>query len=259
MARHHPGVEEIQLFVVLADVVASDKKDERFINQTEKIFHGISWINLKTIVVKGNIGRDLSSAKVGLDEISNYAGADDAVLVRNRSSIGPFKKNWYGDYLELFDFKANIGLVGNTINLKYHPDVDPDRVAPHVQTYMYLSSFRVLDKLRENFPGIHEVNRLKIICDGEIAISEKIMDMGYEIVSLFWPTEYFGRKIAINEGLPQTDIKIIAKGQPFMHRYGVAGFLKYHFQLVGWLRFIRYTFRTKSRKKVPVRKLDLFY
>lgn len=259
MSRLHPGVQKVRLFIVVSKINGSREKEEKFIAMSHDILQRSRWIELEGILTKGNIGRDLSSAKIGLDEISNYACPDDSVLIRNRSSIGPFKKNWYLDYLDLLDSKENVGLVGNTINLKHHPDVNPDKIAPHVQTYLYLSSFYVLDKMRGNFPGIYEVDRLRIISDGEIAISEKIMEMGYQIVSLLWPVKYFGTNIEIDESLPKKDMKVVAKGLPFMHRYGLTGFLKYRFYIFGWLGLTIYSFRKKSRNQVQTKKLDLFY
>ena len=155
--------------------------DQRFLSKTQKIFKRCTWIELIAILTKGNVGRDLSSAKAGLDEISNYAKANDAVMVRNRSSIGPFKKNWYSNYLEMLDKSPNIGLVGNTINLTHHPDLHAGKISPHVQTYLYLSTYAILDRLRLEFPGMNESNRLGLISNGEIALSMKIMEMGYVI------------------------------------------------------------------------------
>lgn len=259
MVRHNPGVKRIRLFIVVSDVDGLGKKEEKFIETTNKIFDGSRYIKLEKILIKGNIGRDLSSAKVGLDEISNYANPDDIIMVRNRSSIGPFEKKWYSAYLNLFDDKENIGLVGNTINLQYHEEVDPERIAPHVQTYIYLSSYFLLDKLRADFPGINEVDRLKIICNGEIALSERIMEMGYKISSLFWRGEVFGKDLPINESLPKKDIKENIRGLPFIHRRGLEGSFSRRFHFTGKLGLAMYSLRKNAKQLVEVKRLDQFY
>ena len=259
MVRYHPGVKRLRLFVVVSDVEGFSGSETKFFKAANKFFHKSRYIKLEKILIKGNIGRDLSSAKVGLDEISNLAEPSDSVMIRNRSAIGPFTNDWYSAYLRLFQSAENIGLVGNTINLQYHEDIDPNRIAPHVQTYLYFSSYFFFNELRKDFPGINEIDRLRIICHGEIAISEKIMNLGYEIACLFWQDEFFGKGQVINEALPKKDIKESATGLPFIHRHGLKGRLKRRFLVRGWLGLAIYSLMKEPRTPVQTKRLNQFY
>lgn len=222
MASFDPGVGLVRLYIVVSDV---GRKKENSATQFASIANYLidlcPWLELRAIIKKGNIGRDFSSVKVGIDEIKKEASNSDYILIRNRSSVGPLCKNWYVSYKNLFNSEPKIGLVGNSVNLAHHPSIQRNKLAPHVQTYVYFSSFKVLDFYRKGFPGITENDRLDVINFGEIELSRLIMDQGFIIKCLNWPDKKFGNNIPLDPLLPLNDIKKKLTGLPFLHRKGI--------------------------------------
>lgn len=236
MTKYRPGVDNIELIVVVSDVIRDSNSEKAFLRIMEYLSTQTPSINLNSVIKKGNIGRDFSSVKIALDEISSFAKPEDYVMIRNRSSIGPLQDNWYQRFINIFHSDEKIGLVGNTINLIHHPKIRKNELAPHIQTYVFLSLFSVFNSLRENFPGMNENDRLKVIEHGEIGLSSTLLEAGYLIKCLYWPKILFGKTISIPESLPQKDIKKEVSRLPFRHR-----------KSIGWLQklFLNISIRLK--------------
>lgn len=217
MTRHHPGVDHVELIVTISEAKKNVAYDS-FLSFLENALDDCDWISLRKTILKDNLGRDFSSAHTSLKEISKEANDSDLVLFRNRSAVGPFQKDWYKKYIDLFQKDSKIGLVGNTINLINHLNIKRKESSPHVQTYLYLSSFHHLKKLIDNFPGAKEKDRNLLILNGEIGLSKYFLEAGLYITS-FHPIGVIIRKRnLILKDLPRKDMKQSVRGLPFAYR-----------------------------------------
>lgn len=207
MCRYNPGVEHIYLVVAVSAVRPFDDLDIMYINRLVSIFSACPWLTLNKVILKGNIGRDFSSAHVCLKEIEKYASDNDVVMVKNRSGYGPLSAGWFEVYEKLFVPGNNIGLVGSTINFSGHPKASTDGITTHVQTYVYVSIWKYFAEIVDNFPAISCVDRLNLIAEGEIGLSRLFLDRGLTLTCLAWPGQAFTREHPTDMSLPQTDIK----------------------------------------------------
>ncbi len=221
MCKHHPGVVKVEVVFVVSEVDNEGQRDIIAIESLRRIVEASKWLEWRGVIYKSNIGRDFSSAQMGLREISKVASDQDVVMVRNRSAYGPFTDNWFSKYLTYFESDKSFGLIGNTINQSGHPDLEyaADDITCHIQTYLYLSSFAILKTIIEDFPGATEVDRLQLINNGELKLSREIMAKGFNIGCLQWPKFSFGDLFYYYPELPQGDIKYAVLGLPFEHRH----------------------------------------
>ncbi|WP_420317634.1 hypothetical protein [Ekhidna sp.] len=217
MTKKHPGVHKIEMYIVVSEL-DSHKTNHNALNQMSSLVAGCKWLSLNKIMIKGNIGRDFSSAQLFLSEIENDAKDHDMVMIRNRSAYGPFKKNWYSSYLKLIDSNPHIGLVGTTINFTGSLDRSYLHAVTHVQTYQYLCKWETISDFVTKFPGQNATERLEIIDEGEIGLSYGIMKKGLSIACLNWPNHTFSLENPADENLPKGDIKMDVKSLPFLHR-----------------------------------------
>jgi hypothetical protein len=175
------------------------------------------WLEVRRVLIKGNVGRDFSSAEACLQAIAEEAGPDDYVMVRNRSAHGPQRDNWYRDYVDQFERFSDTGLVGSTINFRCHLPVEG--IHTHVQTYAYLSTWKLLQPLAARFPASHCVERPDVITQGEIGLSQNMLSRGLGLSCLHWPWEQFTRERPSADYLPQIDIKRTACSLPLRYKY----------------------------------------
>lgn len=247
MCIYHPGVEHINLFVAISAVRPFDDKDSQTITRLLSIFDGCSWITVKGVVLKGNGGRDFSSAYVCLKSIASYASNDDVVMVKNRSGYGPLAAGWFDEYEKCLLSDSRIGLVGSTINFSGHPKVQSAGITTHVQTYVYVSFWKYFAQVVDVFPAIKCTNRLNLIDEGEIGLSRMFLDKGLALACLAWPGELFTRERPTSSLLPQADIKRKVKNVPIRYKFKSYG--RWRFLCVTW-----WGYWLKSRSNVPSNK-----
>jgi len=220
MIRFHPGVERVHLFIAVSEVRPKGVRDNSAWSLIKTMLGKCGWIELEEVIYKTNIGRDFSSAHACLQAISEMASDDDQILFRNRSAYGPFKENWYCSYRDLFESDSKVGLVGNTINQSGHSqsEYQGSNDLAHIQTYIYLSSYSILKSLLSDFPGERETDRLALINNGEIGLSQRLISDGFYITCLNWPRAFFGMGVKVPKELPKGDIKKDVLDLPFIHR-----------------------------------------
>lgn len=220
MCKLHPGVDKVYLFIVVSKVDGVWKDDKIAFSVLRKMIEKCNWLELRDVIFKTNIGRDFSSAQIGLKEVAKFANSEDEVMIRNRSAYGPFTRNWYIQFSKLLNSQAQIGLVGNTINLTgHHKSIyNPGEELTHVQTYVYLSRFAILKEFIKDFPGVKETDRLDLINYGELHLSKLIIRRNYFLACLLWPDHLFGNEKQLDCQLPKEDMKQKVLGLPFEHR-----------------------------------------
>lgn len=219
MAQLSPGVEKVEITIVVSRTRPQSKLQERALEALVGLAEASPWLSVASVIWKGNIGRDFSSARVGLAEIGRRAGESDYVMVRNRSAYGPITDFWFQRYIDQYERYAHTGLVGSTINLTGHPSRPETDDSRHVQTYVYLSQWRHLAPLIDDYPGSNCTDRLDVIEQGEIGLSGRIMKGGLGISCLYWPQHVFSESSFDDPTLPREDIKQQAVTLPFRYKY----------------------------------------
>lgn len=219
MAQRCPGVAHVEITIVVSRIRSYPAADTRALDGLVRCAAASPWLSVRAVIWKGNVGRDFSSAQACLKSIAKIATVQDYVMVRNRSAYGPLTDSWYRAYIEQYEKHPATGLVGNTINLIGHP-LKPDNAdSRHVQTYVYLSQWRHLEPLIDDYPGSKCTARLEVIAQGEIGLSRRIMDSNLQISCLYWPDHTFSASSPDDPSLPHEDIKRKAVGLPFQYKF----------------------------------------
>ncbi|HUR31640.1 MAG TPA: hypothetical protein VMZ69_09415 [Saprospiraceae bacterium] len=187
MFLHDPGVKQVHLYIAVSQVQEFTHLQKRILSAILQAADNCEWLTCEEVILKSNIGRDFSSLQQCLLAMSSTACDDDFILVRNRSSRGPYMSQWYKKYVDLMTAKENIAIVGSTIGLIDHLSRGRTKDVPHVQTYAYLSQWKYFSYLLPDFPGRNAVNKDDAIMDGEIELSQRILKTGAKITSLQKP------------------------------------------------------------------------
>ncbi len=225
MTRLDSGTNNVKIFISISKVTDVTVCQEEIINEiiaeTNKMSQGR--LRIYDVEFKSNIGRDFSSHSCNLKKIAKIANDGDSVLFLNRSAYGPLTKNWYLAYLNQAAKYNNVAICGSTINLSGHPDIfQALQNQTHVQTYAFLSNFPFLFKFVECFPAEKCIERLDVIKNGEIALSQEAFLFGYQITSLAWPDMSLTRENFKASNYPTYDIKsdlLWVSNLPFRYKY----------------------------------------
>lgn len=208
------GVEQVELYIIISTAKPLNWLDDLFLKTIKKAFLQHQEISLKEIQFKDNIGRDFGSFSCFLTAIQQEAKENDYVFFQNRSGYGPFLQDWYKRYIVQFNKFSNVALCGATINGMDHHERS-DQSMPHVQTFSFLSQKKILDQLGNSFPAEKETERMNIILNGEIELSQTFLRKGFSITSIEQP------EIPITNQFTQQIIDVkhkVEKQHSFFHR-----------------------------------------
>ena len=259
MAKRNPGVERIELFIAVSEVNPWSANDAAALNGLVELAERSSWLKVRRVIRKGNIGRDFSSAEACLRSMADNISDDDYVLIRNRSAYGPSRSGWYKDFIEQYQRHPNTGLVGSTINLRDHP-LRPSEGSPtHVQTYAYLSQWRSLVGLMDAYPASRCVDRLQLIVEGEIGLSQRILSQGLGISCLLWPDQLFHADSPTPSHLPKSDTKSSRPARALSLCYKYSRYRRRLMDLparLEWALYLHQNSRAELRDSAPMRVTD---
>lgn len=219
MARYPPGVSCVEITIAISHVRPFSSSDARQIAALVHLVSAVPWLRVRTVIRKGNVGRDFSSAEACLRSMADNARNDDFVMVRNRSGYGPFTSGWYSMYVDQYRRYADSGLVGTTMHLSGPPHMPEGMDPRHVQTYVYLSQWRHLSTLLTDFPGRHCTDNPGAILYGELGLSQRILAQGLGLSCLHWPNHFFIAGSSDDPALPSGDIKAEVTGLPFRYKF----------------------------------------
>jgi hypothetical protein len=219
MARYLPGVAPVEITIAVSLVRPFSTDDARALEGLVRCASASKSLRVRAVIWKGNVGRDYSSAQACLKLIGEDASDDDYVMLQNRSAYGPLTNSWYKAFIDQYQKHPGTGLVGNTINLLGHQTMPKNVDARHVQPYVYLSQWRHLRPLVDDFPGSRCTSRPEIIIVGEIGISRRIMEKNLKISCLFWPDHALTAQSVVDPRLPRGDVKRKAFGLPYRHKF----------------------------------------
>lgn len=187
MFRYEPGVIHIHLYIAISEVKKFTFLQKWIITSILKAAHQCKWMTCEAVILKPNMGRDFSSLRQCLLVLQGKASAGDYILVRNRSSRGPFMSEWYKKYIDQLQSHENTGMVGSTINLNDHYARGLSENASHIQSYVFLSQWKYLSSLLPDFPGLQAKSHVDAVISGEIELSQRILRSGARISSLQKP------------------------------------------------------------------------
>jgi hypothetical protein len=219
MARHAPGVRTIEVVIVVSAVKEFSAADRRAIDWLVADASSCPWLKFRTVIWKGNVGRDFSSAAAGLRALAGELAPTDFVMVRNRSGYGPFEAGWYQRFIDQYRRHPGTALTGSTLCLRGHPKLPSEGPCAHVQTYVYLSQWQQLRTVSGNFPGARAPDRLQTIVAGEIGLSRRFLQAGARISCLHWPEQAFDLEQVAATPLPRADFKSEDLGVPIRYKY----------------------------------------
>jgi len=195
---YHPGMDIEVVLVINSDlgekqwflkrIFSKDRhlpKAQRYFELKEK------YPFIKKIIFRSNFGRDIGAYNCGYQYLKkiNYHGD---VLFLNTGLAGPSENGWLKKYRDQFYSGKNIGLCGITMN-SHNTNVSPSPFMPHVQSFFLFTN---MDVLRKVFPYnlcgvwiLHDKDRL--IEEGEIGISQKVLNKGYGICCTTFKDFYY--------------------------------------------------------------------
>tara|TARA_B100001063_G_scaffold243318_1_gene273680 strand:- start:1139 stop:1951 length:813 start_codon:yes stop_codon:yes gene_type:complete len=143
------------------------------------------------VFFRENVARDIGAYDFGYKKAleSNYEGD---IAFMNSSVSGPFTDYWLNAFRKLHYSKENIGLTGTTLNM--FPLIEDGKEIgchkEHVQSWFLYSNMAVLKKAFGNsllFQGADYKEKQALIENGEIGISQRVLDKGFGINCMSFP------------------------------------------------------------------------
>lgn len=219
LAKFDPGVDLVEIYIAVSEVNIKSTGNQKSLNLLIRIIETNPKLKVVFHTFKSNVGRDFSSAAVALREIAKEAARDDCIMFCNRSAYGPLRDNWYFDYVEQYDSQENTGLCGSTINFASKAAGLHGCENVHVQTYVYLSKFYVMQGMLNDYPGEKVSERPLLLEEGELGLSKAVINQGFNITSLFWSNYSFNHQSSIPNELSTKDVKQFAKNVPYRYKF----------------------------------------
>lgn len=160
---------------------------------------------IEDVYFRDNVGMDIGAYNYGIELLKSNNSEGD-VLFMNSSVRGPENENWLKNYQKLFNSSPETGLCGislNSHNTNFHERV----FMPHLQSFFLYTSMDVIRKLFNNgFPGSSITSdKIGLIHEGEIGISQVVLDAGLGIVSSAFPE--FNYQKGDEWTIPEGDIR----------------------------------------------------
>ncbi|MCJ8328540.1 MAG: hypothetical protein HRT89_03025 [Lentisphaeria bacterium] len=146
---------------------------------------------ISKIFIRENHALDIGAYDYGYKHCLNE-GFSGRVMFINSSVSGPHSDGWLDKYEELFLSHSQIGLSGTTTNTSPAKDAGVS-TQEHVQSWLLYSDMSILkdcfgDSLLSN---ASYKTKLDVIENGEIYISQKILNKGYGINCMAFPKLHF--------------------------------------------------------------------
>jgi hypothetical protein len=142
--------------------------------------------------IRNNYAMDIGAYDFGFKTClkDGYSGR---IMFVNSSVSGPHSDSWLSKYEELFTSVPKIGLSGATVNMI--PDKRSGKPSlEHVQSWLLYSDMTVLSECFGDSLLLKKAayrTKTDIICNGEIAISQKIINNGYGINCMAFPELHY--------------------------------------------------------------------
>lgn len=200
---HYDAGVPFELFLVINEPLPEHQTVYKQLQERYSFIRGVFF--------RDNTGFDFGAYNFGYQKLKeeNYCG--DLVLM-NSSLGGPSGSGWLKEYRSLFYKAPRTGLCGITLNSQSPHEND---FKPHLQSFFIYTHMAVLKKVFPgDLPGASlSGDRLRLVFDGEIKLSQKMLECGYGIRARAFP-DFFYRKDSF-WSIPQGDLR----NQPEYHHY----------------------------------------
>lgn len=165
---------------------------------------------------RDNVGYDIGSYNHGL-AILRTNGYDGDVLLMNSSVVPPTRDGWLLEYRKLFHQREDVGLCGISMN-SHNTVKSPPVFMPHVQSFFLYSTMAILNQVYgKMLPGSLVSNdKIAVIEQGEIAISQKMLSAGYGIRCSQFPDFTYKKGEAWT--IPEGDLRYDARFKQFANK-----------------------------------------
>jgi len=160
---------------------------------------------IKNIYYKDNIGFDIGAYNYGYN-ILKKSGYDGDIVFMNSGLAGPCEDNWLSKYSNQFSKRKDVGLCGISMN-PMNTKIEGSPFSPHVQSFFLYTQMKImLDVFPENLPGSFIKNdRTSIITEGEIGISQAVLNAGYSITCTAEPLFFY--KHGVHWDIPYEELR----------------------------------------------------
>lgn len=155
---------------------------------------------ISKIHIRNNYAMDIGAYDYGY-QACIQEGYTGRIIFVNSSVSGPHTENWLIKYEELFLHTNKIGLSGATVNmipikinnfLEFREEHTSSK--EHVQSWFLYTDMNILKKCFGNsllLDGLSYTDKNGIIENGEIGISQRILDNGYGINCMAFPKLHY--------------------------------------------------------------------
>jgi len=184
--KYHKRKNEIKVMLVINTDNANKK------NLAKYRALGSKFEFITSIHYRSNYAMDVGAYDYGY-KICLRSGYNGRIMFVNSSVRGPHSDDWLNKYEELYKRVPKIGISGATVNML--PDKENGKsTREHVQSWLLYSDMAVLkscfgDSLLSD-KAEYKTKR-NIIDNGEIRISQKILNNGYGINCMAFPELHF--------------------------------------------------------------------
>ncbi len=217
-ARHDPGVDLVEVYIAVNEARPKSESDEIAFQSLVKVLERNPKYKVRKIEFFDKPGRDWRGLYLNLRNLLPEAEDTDVVFFNNRSATGPLEDGWYRRRLSRMQQDVSIGGVASTIWLPESPDAE---LGPHLQGFGTVTRVADVRPMMDDFPGIHATATVEAISEGEARFSQRLLDNGRKLASLYQPLLVVspGQTDFGNEPLGCPRVAAAKRGGlPFSHR-----------------------------------------
>jgi hypothetical protein len=133
------------------------------------------------ILSVSNTGMDFSGYNAFYQNIKNE---DNKFVVLTNSSVNSFQSTFLDRYIQYLENNPTVGLLGVSYNTSIRQSFICNNFNPHLQSFFLLTTIDVLNEVvsfNKGFPGCNISNKRLLIRKGEVALSNIVMNLGYDL------------------------------------------------------------------------------
>lgn len=148
------------------------------------LHENLNWIqcNSDQVLTVPNLGMDFSGYAHFYESIKNLP---NSYVILTNSSVNSLQEDFLDSFIQYMNENRDVGLLGVSCSSKYYHTFIRNNYNPHIQSFFILTTISVLKEIvnRNNhkFPGTGIVNKHLLIRNGEVLISRRALELGYNL------------------------------------------------------------------------------
>lgn len=135
-----------------------------------------------TFLPVSNKGMDFSGYASFYERIKDLP---NSYVILSNSSVNAMQSDFLDSYIKYMEDNRDVGMLGISCCSKCYQTLVRNNFNPHLQSFFLLTTISVLHeviKINNNqFPGVGITNKQLLIRDGEIKLSHKVLELGYNL------------------------------------------------------------------------------